>query len=291
MLFRSSSSSDNGSGTLYALRASDGSLIWQYKTGSYTNIPVVANGVVYINSDGGTLVALRASDGHQFWKRTIDTNFFQSPQLVNGVLYTTTTKILEPPAAHSGNPLQGATDIGALFWNTFQNVPAMQTIPQKQGQSSIYAIRASDGAVLWHYAMNNGANSWASWLGVENGVVYADAITDTTGSQGQGDIYALQSSNGSVLWHVKLNRSPDNALLANGTIYLSTSAGSSDGTVYALRAHDGSLLWDYPTSGSVFAAPVLDGTTVYVGAANGMAYALRADNGRIVWHYLTQVGG
>src|SRR5207245_11543372 len=100
-----SSSSDNGSGTLYALRASDGSPIWQYKTGSYTNIPVVANGVVYTNSDGGTLVALRASDGHQLWKRTIDTNYFQSLQLVNGVLYPTTTNILEPPDAHSRHPL------------------------------------------------------------------------------------------------------------------------------------------------------------------------------------------
>ncbi len=286
-----SSSSDNGSGTLYALRASDGSPIWQYKTGSYTNIPVVANGVVYTNSDGGTLVALRASDGHQLWKRTIDTNYFQSLQLVNGVLYTTTTKILEPPAAHSTNPLQGATDIGALLWNTLQNAPAVRTIPFKQGISSVYAIRASDGAVLWHYVMNDGANSWASWFSVVNGVVYASAITDTSGTQGLGDIYALQSSNGSVLWHDKLNRSPENALLANDIIYLSTSAGSSDGTVYALRARDGSMLWDYPIAGSMFDAPVLDGNTIYIGAGNGMAYALRANNGGIVWHYLTQVGG
>src|SRR6266487_3113923 len=249
-----SSSSDNGSGTLYALRATDGSPIWQYKTGSYTN-------------------------------------YFQSLQLVNGVLYTTTTKILEPPAAHSANPLQAATDIGALLWNTLQNAPAVRTIPLKQGISSVYAIRASDGAVLWHYAMNNGANSWASWLAVENGVVYADAITDTTGSQGLGDIYALQSSNGSALWHDKLNRSPENALLANDIIYLSTSSGSLDGTVYALRARDGSMLWDYPLSGPMYAAPVLDGTTVYVGAGNGMVYALRADNGKLLWYYFTGVGG
>jgi hypothetical protein len=44
-------------------------------------------------------------------------------------------------------------------------------------------------------------NSWANWFLVENGVVYASAAKgeDTTGG---GDIYALQSSNGSVLWHV-----------------------------------------------------------------------------------------
>ena len=200
-------------------------------------------------------------------------------------------KYILPPSAHSANPLQATTAIGSLLWNTFQNVPAMQTIPQKQGLSSVYAIRASDGRILWHYTMNNGKNSWASWLSVENGVVYTSANTDITGVQGLGDIYALQSSNGSVLWHDKLNRSPGAALLVNDTIYISTSAGSSDGTIYALHAQDGSLLWDYPILGPVFNPPILDGTTVYIGATDGMVYALRADNGRIVWHYLIQVGG
>ncbi len=279
-----------GTGTFYALRASDGTPIWHY-TGGSVFTPIVANGVVYIGPGSGMIAALNASNGHQIWKQTFDADLVQSPQLVNGVLYITTTKMLLPPSAHNVSPLQATTAIGSLLWNTFQNVPAVQTMPQKQGLSSVYAIRASDGRILWHYTMNNGGNSWASWLSVENGVVYASANTDTSGIQGLGDIYALQSSNGSVLWHDKLNRSPGTALLVNDTIYLSTSAGSSDGTVYALRAQDGSLLWDYPIVGPVFNAPILDGTTVYVGATNGMIYALRADNGRIVWHYLIQVGG
>jgi outer membrane protein assembly factor BamB len=284
-----SSSSDNGSGTLYALRASDGHPVWQYKTGSYTYTPFVANGVVYINTDGGSFAALRASDGHQLWKRTIDTNFFQSPQLVNGVLYATTTKITEPPAASSANPLQATTAIGSLLWNTFQNIPATQMKPQKQGLSSVYAIRASDGSILWHYTMNNGGNSWASWLSAENGVVYASDSVPTNGA-GAGDLFALQSSNGSVLWHDKLNSSPSGTLLANGIIYLNSS-GDVSGTVYAVLASDGTLLWDYPIAGTMYAAPILDSNTIYASANNGMAYALRADNGRIVWHYFIQLGG
>jgi outer membrane protein assembly factor BamB len=246
--------------------------------------------VVYINSNGGTLAALHASDGHQIWKRTLDTNIIQSSQPVNGVLYVTTTKILLPSAAHNASPLQGASALGALLWNTFQNVPAVQTLPYKQGPSSVYAIQASDGTVLWHYALNNGRNSWASWLSVENGIVYASAA-NAEGTTGTGDIYALQSSNGSVLWHDTLQASPSGALLANGVIYLSTSDDSGYGAVYAVRAHDGSLLWSYPIAGAMFAAPILEGYTIYVGATNGMVYALRANNGGIVWHYLTQVGG
>ncbi len=280
----------HGSGTFYALRASNGTPIWHYSDASVFT-PIVANGVVYIGPDGGTIAALNASNGHQIWKQAFDVDQVQSPQLVNGVLYLTTTKYVLPPSAHSANPLQATTSIGSLSWNTFQNVSAVQAIPQKQGLSSVYAIRASDGRIPWHYTLNNGKNSWASWLSVENGVVYTSANTDITGIQGLGDIYVLQSSNGSVLWHDRLNRTPGVALLVNDTIYISTSAGSSDGTIYALHAQDGSLFWDYPILGPVFNPPILDGTTVYIGATGGMVYALRADNGRIVWHYLIQVGG
>src|SRR5438876_6706948 len=200
-------------------------------------------------------------------------------------------KNVSAPSAHSANPLQGATAIGALLWNTFQSGSVVQAVPLKEGLSSLYAVRASDGTILWHYSMNNGKNSWANWFSVEHGVVYASAAKGEDTTDG-GDIYALQSSNGSVLWHVKLNRSPTGALLANDIIYLSTSAGLSNGTVYALRARDGSLLWDYHSiAGPVFNAPILDGTTIYIGASNGIVYALRADDGVIVWHNLTAVQG
>jgi outer membrane protein assembly factor BamB len=272
------------------LRESNGTPLWQYTTDGYIDTPTVANGVVYIASGAVTLAALRASDGHQLWKQSIDANLVQSQQLVGGVLYATTTKISLPSAARNASPLQGATVLGALLWNTFQNVPAVQTLPDKQGLSSIYAIRASDGTVLWHYTLNNGKNSWASWLSVENGIVYASAV-NAEGTSGTGDMYALQSSNGSVLWHDTLQASPSGALLANGVIYLSTSGNSGNGVVYAVRVHDGSLLWNYPIAGSMSYAPVLDGNVIYVGASNGMAYALRAGNGGVVWHYLTRTGG
>ncbi|MGZ3617325.1 MAG: PQQ-binding-like beta-propeller repeat protein [Ktedonobacteraceae bacterium] len=214
----------------------------------------IANGVAYLSTDDNVAYALQISNGAMLWHHSIDGPVDQPPLVTNGIVYMTS------------------------FIN--QNGPA-----------HIYALRASDGRILWHYTMNNGKNSWASWLSVKDGVVYASANTDITGTQGLGDIYALQSSNGAVLWHDKFNRSPDAALLVNDTIYISTSAGSSDGTNYALHAHDGSLLWDYPILGPVFNPPILDGATVYIGETDGMVYALRADDGRIVWHHLIQDGG
>ena len=152
----------------------------------------------------------------------------------------------------------------------------------------MYAIRASDGTVLWQYPMNNGGDSFAGWLQVENGVVYASANDPESGGN-TGYFYALQSSDGSVIWQDKVNGSPSGTLLSNGVIY-ATVDDTSNGAVYAVRAGDGALLWSYPIGGTIFGDPILVGTTIYIGAGNGMVYALRADNGAVVWHYLTNVG-
>ena len=285
------SSTNSSPSTLYALRASDGALLWQYTANNSIATPSVANGVVYTASDDGVLAALRAIDGHQLWKQAIDVNFFQPPQLVNGVLYATATKSIEPAAARTANPLQQTTAIGALLWNALQNAPAEAKIPHKQGVSSVYAVRASDGTVLWHFTLGNGPVSWTNWFSVEHGVVYASAFNTTATGLDEGYIYALQSSNGSVLWHDQLNATPFNGLLANGVIYLSTTIGSFSGALYALRMSDGSQLWNYHIAGIMLDAPALLGTTLYATAANGMVYALQAGNGALLWHYLTKVTG
>ncbi len=281
-----------GPGTLYALRVSNGTLLWKYVTDGFIGSPTAINGVVYIASNSGTLTALRASDGHQLWKQTLDATIVQPPQFVNGVLYTTATKIL-PPASTARNTgsLLGMMAAGALFWDTIQMATAGQTVPDKEGISSVYAIRANDGGILWHYTMANGGYSWASWFSVEHGVVYASAPAITNDNTSKGDFYALDSGNGSVLWHDVIHASPGSALLADGVIYLNASNASDAGAVYVLRAGDGSLLWNYPIAGATYDTPILTGTVVYVGAANGMVYALRAGNGKLLWHYQTDVGG
>src|SRR5258708_27599557 len=149
------SSTNSWPSILYALRASDGTLLWQYTANNFIATPTVANGVVYAASNDGVLAALRASDGYQFWKQTLDVNLFQPPQLVNGVLYATATKIIAPPAARAANPLQQTMALGALLWNKLQNAPAEPKIPHKQGASSVYAERPSDGTILWHLSLGH----------------------------------------------------------------------------------------------------------------------------------------
>jgi outer membrane protein assembly factor BamB len=240
--------------TAYALRVSNGTLLWHTRIeGAVGELPLVVNGVVYVNSFVGQigpayLSALRASDGHQLWSRAIDATFDQSPQIIDGVIYLVATKIsLETPTARSTGLLPQAMVVGTLLWSNGQaatlkeTTPLKATMPLKSGKSTVYAIRASDGTVLWQYPMNNGRDSFAGWLKVENGVVYTSAVVPGN-SANTGYISALQSTDGKVLWQDKIDGSPSGALLTDGVIYASVDT-TNNSAVYALRAHDGTLIW------------------------------------------------
>jgi outer membrane protein assembly factor BamB len=277
-------------GNIYALRASDGRLLWHYKTGAFLSETTVIDAAVYVTSQDGMLIALQTSDGHQLWQRALGGGnlgtIWQPVQAFNGVLYVTVTKMSAPTASTSSPGFSSqALAMGSLSWGNVWAMPASQTIPHKEGVSTLYAIRASDGAMLWHLTMNNGKNAFVGWLAVEEGVIYASVIDASTPNSSTGHVYALQSATGAVLWHYDdKNTSPIAAVLANGVIYASAYSQDSNDVVYALRARDGSLLWRHSMGQSVYNAPVLDGTTVYVGTADGSVYALRADNGAVRWH-------
>lgn len=246
----------NGPDHVYALRASNGSIIWRYTPNGYTYIASTtgADGTLYLSSQNG-IFALQASSGHVLWHYATQGSDDDWPVVVNGVVYATTSV---------------------------------------NGQSAeLFALRANDGAILWHYLLGNGADSWAGWLTVGNGIVYASSYADTNGdmSDEAGDIYALQSSTGTAMWHDRIQASSSSALLAGGVIYLVGSYNNSTASVaYALRAGDGAYLWNYSMSGYVYDAPVQSGTTLYIAGVNGMVYALHTGNGAILWYYTTNVG-
>jgi outer membrane protein assembly factor BamB len=285
------SANEEQPGNVYALRASDGRLLWRYSAGASPNGTTVIDGVVYVTSQDGTLTALSTSDGRQLWQRALGGGnigtLWQSIQALGGVLYVATTKMSAPSASTSGpGLLPQALAIGSLFGSNIQAVPAKQTVPHKEGVSALYAIRATDGTILWHFTMNNGKNGMVGWLSVEDGVIYASMMDFSTPDTSKGRVYALQSTNGSVLWHYDDNRtSPSGAVLANGVIYASAYSQDRNDAVYALRARDGSMLWRHGMGQAVFNAPVLNGARVYVGTADGSVYALRADNGAVEWHH------
>jgi outer membrane protein assembly factor BamB len=289
-----SDSADNGSGTVYALRASDGTQLWHYTTTTFTSVPFVSHGIAYIVSDQG-LSALQASNGQLLWRVPVLGNSSLLPQVINGMLYLTTTKIsLEASATPTSqvSMLPQVGEIGNLLQRVVPMAPVKQALPLKQGLSSVYAVRISDGAVLWHYNMSKeNGNNWANWLSIENGTVYVGTYVD----QDKSYIYALRSSDGSLLWRQAMLRGLSaNAFVAKGIIYIASfinngSINNGSGAVYALHANDGSQLWYHPMYWVVYNPPMLVGAAIYVSTAGGEVYAFQASNGSLLWHFHTDV--
>ena len=104
------------------------------------------------------------------------------------------------------------------------------------GDTNVYALNATTGALQWSYRTGDLV---ASSPAVANGIVYIGSDDD--------NVYALNSSTGALMWKyttgLDVGSSP---AVANGVVYI----GSGDTNVYALNATTGALLWQYTTLGN-----------------------------------------
>jgi outer membrane protein assembly factor BamB len=108
-------------------------------------------------------------------------------------------------------------------------------------------------------------------------------------SQGSGDLYCLDASNGAQIWSASAAGS---FTVANGYIYV-----SAGGDVLCFNALSGVQLWNF-SHAVAFGAPAVVGGIVYVGGLNststpndiGCIYALNASTGTKIWDYLGPAG-
>ena len=301
-----------GPGTLSAFRRSDGSLAWrsqpvphpQRRGDTGTSLPVlrVADGVVYGAASAESLAAWRLTDGTLLWQSSplavpADPNYLSSflplPQPVVGgaVVFFSAG-----PSVHAVS----AAD-GTLLWSSptlqTQNLYTPPVLTNGRlflvaDDSSLYALRADSGAVLWHAPAAAGAASVSSVPGapssaatapapipapsvVQGGVVYYTAVVGTR---------ALAADTSTLLW-----RQDYSILRASLQSFDITSAVEvAGGLVYApvdglcaLDARTGALRWGCPPQarGMPF---FVAGDTVYTTNQYGVT-ASRSSDGVTRW--------
>ncbi len=267
----------------FALRASDGTVLWQnaanpyfgphgLATGaSYTGTLVIApvvDGQAVIETMGvGMLVALRATDGAMLWY---------------------------------SRPLTGLTPSGACAVRASPPVAMDGVIYAAVGWDSIAAWDERDGRSLWisHFAPDAEtapqANSTCS-AGLPLPVAAGSTVYANTGRS----VYAVRVSDGSVLWHL-----PDAPV---GTSYSAPVAAAqavyvadSQGTVFALASDTGTIRWRSHAESSIGTdtrpTVVVQRQTVFVASEGGLVRALDTATGAQRWRYqmhngVTVIGG
>lgn len=261
---------------VFALRASDGTVLWQNAenpyvgehgeiTGIYqSGAPVapVVDGQSVIETMGiGLFAVLRAADGKMLWH----------------------SRPLTGLAASAG----GARD--------YPPVVADGVIYAAAGYGTIAAWDEHDGQSLWvsHFAPDAEVAAPTSptyRYGLPQPVMAGSTIYASAGHS----VYALRAADGSVLWH--LPAAPVGIIYSTPVVTATAVyVNDSDGTVFALDPETGTIRWRSPANSSIvmeqpLQSVVVQGQTVFVASDGNLVRALNAATGAQLWRYVTRKG-
>ncbi len=96
-------------------------------------------------------------------------------------------------------------------------------------------------------------------------------------------------SPGQLLWNFETDLLPGNLAVANGTVYVATSA---DGKLHAVDSQSGQEIWQFETDSTInfdITPAVVDGV-VYFGTSDGHLYGLDSQTGQKQWQFTIDLG-
>jgi len=158
------------------LNASDGALLWAFRTADPVYYyPSVLNDIVYVNSDNGTLYALKAQDGSQIWQAVFGQGDHadDSPAVTSGLVYVGTRNGYYAFNATDGSQIWFFTIPYSLrqFTGYGYSSPAVvgEVVYFGPFHSYLFPLNARDGSIVWAYRIEAFLFSSSA---IANGVVY-----------------------------------------------------------------------------------------------------------------------
>jgi outer membrane protein assembly factor BamB len=253
-----------GNTVLTALRANDGSSLWQKTFVGSGAVIAASQGAVYLALDGNgsvpnTIEMLHDQDGAVVWRIQVAGAGPLHASMSNGTIYVTSfTSMLPSPGYYYASTL-------------------------------IYALNASTGAVNWHSEI--GRTNYVA--AVANGAVYLiDTGTDVVCDPNV--LHVLSTTDGRERWQAS------GTLLQligieQGRAYITDvpercSAFTYDHiALHALNTDDGSSVWQVALQSAYYGGPLADGLIFLPGDGDAVA-AYNASNGYRRW-YIHGVNG
>ena len=242
----------DATGTLHALDAAQGTLLWKVPAQALPGVPLVGTPlvhayVVYVASSPaqgtGAVSALDTRTGRLLWSTPLDVRSGPTVDTERQLLYVTTL---------AGVAALDLAD-GRLHWQKhlpqadLHHAPVLRRLA---GAREILVVTAHAGDVLGLDPARAGEVIWETRVGGEQGDVRidwaaaADHRTVYVGSVGPG-LTALDLSTGKLRWNTPVSRAPSHAVTAiPGALF----SGSIDGHLRAYSTIAGKVVWDVDTA-------------------------------------------
>lgn len=249
-----------GNGDIQAVRGGTGQRVWSYATGQNglgdSNLPVyrgliVQNQAVYVMAKNHIIV-LNEKTGQLLWQKKLPT------QLEN----------ITP------NESQMLLDGGILY-------VSIESMPQ----SVAYALRASDGQILWQVTSTD---VYPPLLTASNGIAY---VAIQNAAMAQTTMQARRGSDGHVLWHFTSPGAISFATVANQVLYVYAFPGAvpncctkQDKRLLAFKTSNGHLIWSRDVHyGNYIANIAYAQGVLIVSDSYAQICAHSASNGALLW--------
>jgi len=180
----------------------------------------------------------------------------------------TPTKAIQAVAAPDRERSAGSQMLGDARSATSDS-PIKEVLPSETIGGSTLAEKKLD----WSLKTGDEVRGSAAFAG---GSIYLGSY--------DGNLYALDDSDGSVRWRFKSQRGIVSrpAVFAEMVIF-----GSEDKTVYAVSRSSGRAIWSHRTDAPIRSSPHVDEKACIVGSDDGFLYRIDRAKGVVTWRYRT----
>ncbi len=262
-------------GTMLALSAPSGEVVWERRVGSTSSRPVVYGGRIYVGTDDGSLVCLEATDGRENWRYTTRGPVLQPPVIADDL-------ILFSNEADQVYALDRET--GRFRWQYKTETPEEFTLRGHAGvvvdgelafagfaDGTLVALRTATGSVAWIKSLKGEADRFVDVDATP--VVVGDRLFAASSG---GGVFGLDKTTGLVHW--RLNVLGVGPLATDGErLYVA----AADKGVYAVDL-SGNVAWRQGTrGGGEPAQPVIAGDYLLYALSDAGLFIADKETGRV----------
>lgn len=225
-------------------------------TGTFTS-PLINQGIAYLGAEDSKVYAINMSNESILW--TYDT----PNQIVSNLAYSQ----------------------GNLY------IPVDGNIPY------IISLQASDQSQRWNFTPYYNSSGFTMMhsapLIYDDYVIFGTGVYRGTPDQKESYLYALNDTDGSMIWNFSADNYISNApALHEGIVYFS----SADNKTYAVNISDGTEIWNNTLNGAIsYSSPLYYDNKIFVGIGGSGSltesfHALNSQTGAKIWNYTVTSG-